>query len=219
MTMPAGATCGAVTALFLIGPLVLCSPAPLPAAPNSPQVALTRVAADHPLMPSIRSVMSSAPDKHPAWKLPLLLNGLTHDPVEAKLTGYCGRCSDGGGGKTRWGTRLRRGICAADPRYWGPGSVIWLGDPINEVVIVEDTGGAIKGPYRFDYCAQGNHDFCSEIGRRNTVCVPLLRVPPTSRWGTKPEGWQPPVPQVATELYDRVRQLVQLAQVVSGGIR
>jgi len=131
--------------------------------------------------------------KQPEWKLPMLVNGLSKSPEDCTITAYCSQCCDGGGYYTRWGSHVRRGICAADPRYWGPGSVVWIGAPVNEVCIVEDTGGAIKGPHRFDVCMEGAHDMCERIGRSRTIYVPLHRVEPTSRWGDKPAGWQPPV--------------------------
>lgn len=150
-------------------------------------------ASDHPLLPVVESVLRGDWRKQPAWKLPMLVNGLRKEPEQATITAYCSQCCDGGGRYTRWGSRVRRGICAADPRYWGPGSVIWIGPPVNEVVIVEDTGGAIRGPWRFDVCMEGNHAMCERIGRTTTICVPLYRVEPTSRWGDKPAGWHPPI--------------------------
>lgn len=148
---------------------------------------------DHPLVPVIERVLEGDWRKQPAWKLPMLVNGLQKRPEECVITAYCSQCCDGGGRYTRWGSRVRRGICAADPRYWGPGSVIWIGPPVNEVVVVEDTGGAVKGPHRFDVCMEGNHEMCIRIGRTNTIYVPLYRVPPRRNWGTKPDGWEPPV--------------------------
>jgi len=148
---------------------------------------------DHPLLPVVEGVLAGAWENQPEWKLPMLVNGLQKEPESASITAYCSRCCDGGGRYTRWGSRVRRGICAADPRYWGPGSVVWVGPPVNEVLIVEDTGSAIKGPWRFDVCMEGNHAMCNRIGRTSTIVVPLHRVEPTSRWGDKPRGWQPPV--------------------------
>ncbi len=148
---------------------------------------------DHPLVPVIERVLEGDWRSQPPWKLPMLVNGLQKQPEECRITAYCSQCCDGGGRYTRWGSRVRRGICAADPAYWGPGSVIWIGPPVNEVVIVEDTGSAIKGPWRFDVCMEGNHDMCRRIGRTDTICVPLYRVEPRRRWGDKPAGWQPPV--------------------------
>jgi|LSQX01.2.fsa_nt_gb 3D (Asp-Asp-Asp) domain-containing protein len=149
--------------------------------------------ASHPLTPVIERVFEEDWQVQPDWKLPMLVNGLQKDVENCTITAYCSHCCDGGGRYTRWGSRVKRGICAADPRYWGPGSVIWIGDPVYEVVVVEDTGGAIKGPYRFDVCMEGAHHMCNRIGISKTICVPLHRVPPTSRWGDKPSGWSPPV--------------------------
>lgn len=146
----------------------------------------------HPLAPVVRDIVTGEAGPQPEWKLPMLVNGLRKKPLKATITAYS-EVELGGSRTTRWGSRLRRGICAADPRYWGPGSVIWIGDPIRETVIVEDTGGAIKGPHRFDYCGVGNYEFCKWIGlRRGVTYVPLYRVPP-GPWGTKPKGWHPPV--------------------------
>jgi len=149
--------------------------------------------AEHPLVPVVERVLEGDWQKQPAWKLPMLVNGLGKSPEACTITAYCSQCCDGGGRYTRWGSKVRRGICAADPAYWGPGSVIWVGPPVNEVCIVEDTGGAIKGPNRFDICMEGAHEMCNRIGRSTTIYVPLHRVPPTRNWGDKPRGWHPPV--------------------------
>ena len=149
--------------------------------------------AAHPLAPVVERVLESDWAAQPAWKVPMLVNGLSKQPLECSITAYCSQCCDGGGRYTRWGSPVRRGICAADPRYWGPGSVVWIGEPVNEVCIVEDTGSAIKGPHRFDICMEGAHDMCYEIGRRKTTYVPLHRVPPPTRWSDKPKNWSPPV--------------------------
>ncbi|MEA3403752.1 MAG: 3D domain-containing protein [Armatimonadota bacterium] len=149
--------------------------------------------ADHPLKPVVRSVLAGERGKQPDWKLPMVVNGLRKEPQQCMITAYCSKCCDGGGRYTRWGSPVRRGICAADPDYWGPGSVIWIGAPVNEVLIVEDTGGAIQGPHRFDVCMEGAHYMCREIGYSETIYVPLHRVPPKAHWGQKPRGWHPPV--------------------------
>ncbi|MGC9318854.1 MAG: 3D domain-containing protein [Armatimonadota bacterium] len=148
---------------------------------------------DHPLEQVVTSVLTGEHGEQPDWKLPMLVNGLRKQPEQCTITAYCSRCCDGGGRYTRWGSPVRRGICAADPDYWGPGSVVWIGPPVNEVLIVEDTGGAIQGPHRFDVCMEGAHYMCREIGYSETVYVPLHRVPPKARWGQKPQGWHPPV--------------------------
>jgi 3D (Asp-Asp-Asp) domain-containing protein len=149
--------------------------------------------AEHPLVQVVERVLEGDWQRQPAWKLPMLVNGLKKKTEQCTITAYCSQCFDGGGQYTRWSSPVRRGICAADPRYWGPGSVIWMGPPINEVLIIEDTGGAVKGPHRFDVCMEGSHQMCAQIGYTDTIYVPLHRVPPTSRWGCKPDGWEPPV--------------------------
>ena len=149
--------------------------------------------AKHPLVPVVERVLDGNWGRQPAWKLPMLVNGLNKEPETCTITAYCSECCDGGGRTTRWGSPVRRGICAADPDYWGPGSVIWIGPPVNEVCIVEDTGSAIQGPDRFDVCMEGAHDMCRKIGKSTTTYVPLHRVPPKRRWGDKPDGWHPPV--------------------------
>jgi 3D (Asp-Asp-Asp) domain-containing protein len=147
----------------------------------------------HPLMPVVTGILSGDLGRQPPWKLPMLVNALQKDVQACTITAYCSQCADGGGHYTRWGSRTQRGICAADPKYWGPGSVVWIGPPINEVLIVEDTGGAVKGPDRFDVCMEGSHHMCIRIGRSAATYVPLNRVEPKRRWGTKPKGWHPPV--------------------------
>jgi 3D (Asp-Asp-Asp) domain-containing protein len=149
--------------------------------------------AEHPIAPVVERVLEGNWRTQPAWKLPMLVNGLNKEPKECTITAYCSECLDGGGGRTRWSSPVRRGICAADPDYWGPGSVVWIGPPVNEVCVVEDIGGAVQGPHRFDVCMEGAHDMCYEIGISSTIYVPLHRVPPRDRWGVKPDGWQPPV--------------------------
>ncbi len=148
--------------------------------------------AEHPLTSVIEDIFDECWHSQPAWKLPMLVNGLQKEAEECHITSYCSGCPDAGR-TTRWGSPARQGIAAADPKYWGPGSVIWMGPPINKVLIIEDIGGAIKGPHRFDVCMEGAHHMCRKIGRRDTIYVPLHRVPPTSNWGRKPDDWEPPV--------------------------
>lgn len=154
----------------------------------------------HPLVPVIKRIVSGRAGKQPEWKLPMVLNGLRKQPLMAKCTTYCEKCPDGGGLYTRWGTHIRRGIAAADPRYWGPGSVIYVGPPVDEVLIIEDTGSKIRGPHRFDICVTGHHALCRLWGTFKTVYVPLYRTAPRRRWGVKPAGWHPPVWPLTAEL-------------------
>jgi 3D (Asp-Asp-Asp) domain-containing protein len=146
----------------------------------------------HPLVSVARRILSRGAGEQPPWKLPMVLNGLSRSPEGARCTTYCELDADGGGRGTRWGTRLRRGIVAADPRYWGPGSVVYIGPPVDEVLIVEDTGSAVRGQYRFDVCVTGHHGLCSEWGRFRPVCVPLYWTCPRRHWARKPAAWQPP---------------------------
>jgi len=146
----------------------------------------------HPLEPAICSILSGQAGQQPAWKLPMLVNALQKTPISCTITGYSSACPDCGGLYTRWGSRIRWGICAADPAYWGPGSVIWMGPPINTVLIVEDTGGAIKGAHRFDVCCEGRPEMIKQIGTSRSTYVPLYRTPRRENWGTKPANWHPP---------------------------
>ncbi len=170
---------------------------PLP--PAQPAAATPRlqlpegVAPDHPLVDVIQKLQAGEFGKQEAWRLPLLLRGLHEEPRTARLTAFSSRCPDGGGSGTRWGTRVREGICAADPRYWGPGSVIYVDEPVNLMLIVEDTGSAVRGRDRFDVCFGDDAGACADFGVQRGVYVPLYVVPPTRSWGTKPEGWHPPV--------------------------
>ena len=136
----------------------------------------------------------------PEWRLMLLLSGIGKEVVSAKVTAYSSRCPDGGGPRTRWGTRVRRGICAADPRHWGPGSVLWFGPPVEQMVMVEDTGGAIKGRHRFDISLGTNTAACRRFGVRRVSYIPLYQAPPSRNWGTKPKGWIPAVPPLLQAL-------------------
>jgi len=149
---------------------------------------------DHPLEGVIAFMRSGKSTETRDWVLPLLLKALVEPMREARITGYSSRDSDGGGSYTRWGTHVRWGICAADPRYWGPGSVIWMGDPVGQVLVVEDTGSAIKGRDRFDICVGDDSASSSRVGSRHANYVPLYIAPTTSRWGSKPDDWAPPLP-------------------------
>lgn len=167
---------------------------PLPISPPADRIP------HHPLESLIAQIRTGKVTESREWVLPLLVSSLAEPVERAGITGYSSRCPDGGGPRTRWGSRVRRGICAADPRYWGPGSAIWMGEPVNQVLIVEDTGGFIKGPNRFDVCTGDDPVAARNIGRRTANYVPLYRVPPTRRWGRKPADWHPPVltePQIA----------------------
>lgn len=68
----------------------------------------------------------------------------------AKVTAYCAKCSSPD--ITRSGKKLQSNYCAADPRYWKPGTVIKFGAPVNKSYTIEDTGSAIRGRDRFDLC-------------------------------------------------------------------
>jgi len=149
--------------------------------------------AQHPLADVVRGVIAGELGEQPPWKLPMLANGLRKKPLEATITGYT-ELDPGCTMWTAWGSHVRRGIVAADRRYWGPGSVVWIGPPICETLIVEDVGGAIKGPHRFDVCFTGNRPAACALGlRRHITYVPLHREPPRRRWAPKPKGWHPPM--------------------------
>ena len=148
----------------------------------------------HPLEGYIAFMRAGKSTETRDWVLPLCVKALAVPMRDAHITGFSSRDSDGGGCWTRWGTRTRWGICAADPRYWGPGSVIWMGDPVNQVLVVEDTGSAIKGENRFDVCTGDDPASSSRIGSRHANYVPLYIAEPRSNWGDKPNDWHPPVP-------------------------
>lgn len=170
----------------------------------------------HPLVPVIKRIVTGEAGPQPAWKLPMLLNGLKKKPLWAKCTTYCEQCADGGGLWTRWGTRIRRGIVAADPRYWGPGSVVYIGPPVDEILIVEDTGSKIKGPHRFDVCVTGHHELCRTWGTFRAIYVPLYRTPPRRRWGTKPAGWQPPTWPLTEDLVSFAAEKIPCLRLLLG---
>lgn len=148
----------------------------------------------HPLEGAIAAIRTGKSTETRDWVLPLMVKALNVPLRQARITGYSSRDADGGGPYTRWGTRTRWGICAADPRYWGPGSVIWMGDPVNQVLVVEDTGGAIKGEHRFDVCTGDDPASSARIGSRRANYVPLYRATPKRSWGHKPRNWSPPLP-------------------------
>lgn len=60
---------------------------------------------------------------------------------------------DKGFNVTSSGAKGGYGVCAADPRYWKFGTAILI-DGLGACVIL-DTGGAIKGKWRFDYMFGG----------------------------------------------------------------
>jgi 3D (Asp-Asp-Asp) domain-containing protein len=149
--------------------------------------------AHHPLADVVRKVIAGELGEQPPWKPPMLVNGLRKTPLEATITAYT-EFDAGCTTRTAWGSRVRRGIVAADRRYWGPGSVVWIGPPINETMVVEDVGSAIKGPHRFDVCFPGDLSGAKAMGlRRQVTYVPLHREPPRRHWSAKPGDWHPPV--------------------------
>jgi len=156
----------------------------------------------HPLNQLQDYLNSPAAASQPGWKRALVEIALNRKPRYARVTSYCPSC---GGSGTRWGSRTRAGICAADPSYWGPGSVVWIGPPINQTFTVEDTGGAVKGEDHFDVCVGTSHAACSKIGvRRNVEYVVLYRAAPRSRWGRRPANYKPPLPFDAPLFMPRV---------------
>ena len=161
---------------------------PLPCPPPADRIK------HHPLEGYIAYIRAGKSTETRDWVLPLLIKGLAIPVREARITGYSSRDSDGGGCTTRWGTHTRWGICAADPAYWGPGTVIWMGDPVNQVLVVEDTGSAIKGKDRFDVCVGDDRASSERMGCRHANYVPIYAAPPRSSWGDKPDDWRPPAP-------------------------
>ena len=153
-----------------------------------------RLDSDHPLPSVILKMMRGEFGRQPAWRLALLIQGLNQEPRVARMTAYSTRCVDGGGPRTRWGSPVRLGICAADPRHWGPGSVIWVDEPLYKMLIVEDTGGAVKGRDRFDISFADDARAARRFGVRRLQYIPLHIVPPRRNWGRKPADWTPPTP-------------------------
>lgn len=163
---------------------------------------LARVSASHPLRAVLDILSSPAARRQPAWKRTLVWLALNNKPRAAHVTAFCHQC---GGQRTRWGTVVRPGIAAADPAFWGPGSVVWVGPPVDHILIVEDIGPAVKGLDRFDVCVSTEHGACTEIGQRSNVAyVELYRSKPRARWGRRPADWQPPMPFEPFPLLPRV---------------
>lgn len=108
----------------------------------------------------------------------------------------------GGGSTTAWGiniTRdaLRHHVIAADRRYYGPGSIVYIkaiknshgnivwppdGSP-GRLMIVADVGGAIKGPYRFDICVAGLWNRYRNVDAHHGGEVFVVYRVPIQRWG------------------------------------
>jgi 3D (Asp-Asp-Asp) domain-containing protein len=105
-------------------------------------------------------------------KLKILILLLLVSQVDAAtVTSYCRNCDHSG--ITRSGKHLSTKYCAADPHYWKPGTVLHFGPPLNRNYIVEDTGGAIHGKYRFDiYQNSSGRCRCNKFGVKHiTVTV------------------------------------------------
>lgn len=163
---------------------------------------LARAPAPHPLRELLDILSSPTARRQPAWKRTLVWLALNTKPRHAHITAFCPQC---GGQRTRWGTAVRPGIAAADPAFWGPGSVVWVGPPVDHILVVEDTGPAVKGLDRFDVCVSAEHEACAEIGQLSgAIYVELHRSKPRARWGRKPANWQPPVPFKPFPLVPRV---------------
>ena len=205
VTLPLVAVAGLLLGghLYLTATAASATPAPAAAAAPAEQEYLLPLPVeppadrlpDHPLENLIAMFRAGKAHDGRDWVLPLLVSGLDKPVQEARITGYATTDGDGGGPYTRWGTRVRVGVCAADPRYWGPGSVIWIGDPINYLLVVEDTGGAIKGENRFDVATGDDSGASSRLGMRHANYVALYRAEPipARAWGQKPDDWRPPV--------------------------
>jgi hypothetical protein len=157
---------------------------PLPPLPQAP--------AANPLREVLDVLLSPAGRRQPAWKRTLVWLALNTKPRQAHITAFCPHC---GGQRTCWGSAVRPGIAAADPAFWGPGSVVWVGPPVSHILVVEDVGPAVIGLDRFDVCVSRDHRACAEIGNRSGVTyVALYRSRPRRSWGRKPTDWRPPVP-------------------------
>jgi 3D (Asp-Asp-Asp) domain-containing protein len=166
-------------------------PPPLQPAPTS-----------HPLREVLDALASPPARRQPAWKRTLVWLALNTKPRHAQITAFCPHCA---GQRTRWGSPVRPGIAAADPAYWGPGSVVWVGPPVSHILVVEDTGSAVRGLDRFDVCVSLDHGACVEIGQRSEVLyVELYHSKPRAKWGSKPANWRPPVPFKPFPLLPRV---------------
>jgi len=85
---------------------------------------------------------------------------------------------------TKSGFRGGGGICAADTRYWPLGTVLYVSGL--GACVVLDTGGAIKGKYRFDYYIPGDEQSAVRAarkwGRRNTTVYVLYKPAQPITW-------------------------------------
>jgi 3D (Asp-Asp-Asp) domain-containing protein len=109
----------------------------------------------------------------------------------------------GGGNVTAWGINtetdpLKSHLVAADRRYYGAGSVVYIkaikdsngnqiwprdGSP-GRLMIVADAGGAIKGPYRFDISVAGQWDYYRMYDAKwNIQVFVIYRTPAKRSWG------------------------------------
>ena len=110
----------------------------------------------------------------------------------------------GGGFTTAWGINLNDSyfyhhIVAADRKYWGAGSIVYIkaikdskgnviwpqDDSPGRLMVVCDTGSAIKGPYRFDISVINQWPRYREYdGHWKIEVIPIYRTPVQRRgWG------------------------------------
>jgi len=142
------------------------------------------------------------------WGAPFIQHALYHGRVvrSGVTTFYAPSWegdSLGGGNVTAWGINtetdpLRHHLVAADRRYYGAGSIIYIkaiktrsgnqiwpkdGSP-GRLMIVADVGGAIKGPYRFDISVAGQWGYYRKYNARWNIQVFVVhRTPTKTAWG------------------------------------
>ncbi len=167
-------TAGVSPAAVLLQPVVgqVFQPAAVPGAPQAFNAYLAKALADPGLNP---------------WKRELLTSACSGPGVvahTATMTSYCSACHDWPVLETATERGLHPHCAAADRSYWriAPHSqrraVIWADIPDAwggpRLITLNDTGGAIRGPHRFDIC-RGTVSTCrcNAWGRRHITYIAL----------------------------------------------
>jgi 3D (Asp-Asp-Asp) domain-containing protein len=100
-------------------------------------------------------------------------------PIRSEYPNYASYLKDaklnGKGEITSSGTKPTIGTIAADPKHYKPGTKIFI-PSVNFLGTVEDSGPAIKGPYRFDlFCGHGKNAkkiaLTWDAGQKTTVHI------------------------------------------------
>jgi len=159
---------------------------------KEPQLVLARPAAElaEPLPLSLQALVEriEGDPNAPEWKRTVTqrIRARRIGRFDAYLTAYCtdsSADSTGGGPCAAWdGIPLRWGHAASDWRHVPKGTVLFVGPPVDAILIVVDNGPGVKGPGRLDICttdgsvyrllsrqiSAGQPAACWRLGRKTT---------------------------------------------------